>query len=116
MVERAKRNTKVDYLLNSVLEDITDVSKGEVTGVKSAQYQNERSARTACRRCFHRHRTPASNTDLFKGHLPLDENGYIKVTNGVHTNMSWRLCRRRRDGLRLQTSGYSSWNRLPRLR
>jgi thioredoxin reductase (NADPH) len=86
MVERAKRNTKVEYLLNSVLEDITDVSKGEVTGVKVRNIKTDEVQELPADGVFiaigHQ-----PNTDLFKGHLPLDENGYIKVTNGVHTNI-----------------------------
>ncbi len=85
MIERCKRNTKVDYLLNSVLEDITDVSKGEVTGVKVRNIKTNEVQELPADGVFiaigHQ-----PNTDLLKGHLPLDENGYIK-TNGVHTNV-----------------------------
>lgn len=86
MVERAKRNTKVDYLLNSVLEDITDVSKGEVTGVKVRNIKTNEVQELPADGVFiaigHQ-----PNTDLFKGHLPLDENGYI-ITDGVHTSVT----------------------------
>ncbi|MCC7530085.1 MAG: thioredoxin-disulfide reductase [Candidatus Melainabacteria bacterium] len=87
MVERAKRNTKVNYLLNSVLEDITDVSKGEVTGVKVRNIKTNEVQELPADGVFiaigHQ-----PNTDLFKGHLPLDENGYIITKNGsVQTNV-----------------------------
>jgi len=85
MVERAKRNTKVDYLLNSVLEEITDVSKGEVTGVKVRNIKTNELKEYPADGVFiaigHQ-----PNTDLFKDSLPLDENGYIK-TNGVFTDI-----------------------------
>ena len=86
MIERCKRNAKVDYLLNSVLEDISDVSKGEVTSVKVRNIKTNEVQELPADGVFiaigHQ-----PNTDLFKGHLPLDENGYIQVTNGVHTNI-----------------------------
>lgn len=81
MIERCKRNPKVDYLLNSVLEDITDVSKGEVTGVKVRNIKTNEVQELPADGVFiaigHQ-----PNTDLFKGHLPLDENGYIVTKNG----------------------------------
>ncbi|PZM78019.1 MAG: thioredoxin-disulfide reductase [Candidatus Melainabacteria bacterium] len=85
MIERCKRNAKVDYLLNSVLEDINDVSKGEVTSVKVRNIKTDEVQELPADGVFiaigHQ-----PNTDLFKGHLPLDENGYIK-SNGVFTDI-----------------------------
>jgi thioredoxin reductase (NADPH) len=85
MIERCKRNAKVDYLLNSVLEDINDVSKGEVTSVKVRNIKTNEVQELPADGVFiaigHQ-----PNTDLFKGHLPLDENGYIK-SNGVFTDI-----------------------------
>jgi thioredoxin reductase (NADPH) len=85
MIERCKRNAKVDYLLNSVLEDINDVSKGEVTSVKVRNIKTNEVPELPADGVFiaigHQ-----PNTDLFKGHLPLDENGYIK-SNGVFTDI-----------------------------
>ena len=34
MVSRAKQNKKIKFILDHIVEDIEDVSKGEVTGIK----------------------------------------------------------------------------------
>ena len=34
MVSRAKQNEKIKFILDHVVEEIDDVSKGEVTGIK----------------------------------------------------------------------------------
>lgn len=85
MIDRAKRNTKVDYLLNSKLEEIMDVSKGEVTGVRVRNIKTDEVTEYPADGVFiaigHQ-----PNTDLLKGHLPLDENGYV-ISKGVFTDI-----------------------------
>lgn len=85
MIDRAKRNTKVDYLLNSKLEEIMDVSKGEVTGVRVRNIKTDEVTEYPADGVFiaigHQ-----PNTDLLKGHLPLDDNGYV-ISKGVFTDI-----------------------------
>jgi len=85
MVDRAKRNEKVKYLLNSVLEEILDPEKGEVTGVRVRNIITDEVTEHKADGVFiaigHK-----PNTDLFAGQLELLENGYIK-TDGVKTSV-----------------------------
>jgi thioredoxin reductase (NADPH) len=85
MVDRAKRNDKVKYLLNSVLEEILDPEKGEVTGIKVRNIlTNEVTEHKADGVFIAIGHKP--NTELFAGQLELLESGYIK-TDGVKTSV-----------------------------
>jgi thioredoxin reductase (NADPH) len=87
MQERVLRNPKIRVVYNSVVEEILDVSRGEVTGARLRNIVTQDSTTVPCTGFFvaigH---TP--NTDLFKGQLELHDNGYIKTTPGTsHTNV-----------------------------
>ncbi len=85
MVERAKSNPKIDFILNSVVEEILDVDQGSVTGIKVKNIKtNEVKVLDADGVFIAIGHHP--NTDLFKGQLELDESGYI-ITKGVKTNI-----------------------------
>jgi thioredoxin reductase (NADPH) len=83
MIDRAKRNEKVEYMLNSVLEEINDVSKGEVTSIKVRNLVTNAITEHPADGVFiaigHQ-----PNTQLFVGQLDMTEAGYIK-TDGVKT-------------------------------
>jgi thioredoxin reductase (NADPH) len=85
MVDRAKRNEKVKYLLNSVLEEIMDAEKGEVTAIKVRNLISNAVEEYPADGVFiaigHK-----PNTELFVGQIELSENGYIK-TDGVKTSI-----------------------------
>ncbi|HEY9773639.1 MAG TPA: thioredoxin-disulfide reductase [Planktothrix sp.] len=85
MVDRAKRNPKIDYLLDSVVEDIYDVDKHVVTGLRVRNLLTNKVEEHEADGVFvaigHK-----PNTELFQGQLELTENGYIK-TVGVKTNI-----------------------------
>jgi thioredoxin reductase (NADPH) len=85
MVDRAKRNEKVKYLLNSVLEEIMDAEKGEVTAIKVRNLVTNQVEEYPADGVFiaigHK-----PNTELFVGQIELSENGYIK-TDGVKTSI-----------------------------
>jgi thioredoxin reductase (NADPH) len=85
MVDRAKRNPKIHWLLDSALEDVNDVSKGEVLSVLVRDLKTNQVKELPADGVFiaigHK-----PNTELFKGQLELTESGYI-VTNGVKTNV-----------------------------
>jgi thioredoxin reductase (NADPH) len=82
MQDRVLMNPKIRILYNSVVEEILDVSKGEVTG---ARVRNDKTRETAV--------VPVSgffvaightpNTDLFRGQLELHDNGYLKTRPGT---------------------------------
>jgi thioredoxin reductase (NADPH) len=88
MQERVLRNPKIRVIYNAVIEEILDVSRGQVTGVVVRQTVGaEPTSVVECTGFFvaigH---TP--NTDLFKGQLELHDNGYIKTKPGTtHTNI-----------------------------
>jgi thioredoxin reductase (NADPH) len=86
MVDRAKRNPKIQYLLNSVLEEIQDVAKGGVESIKVRNLKTNEVQELPADGVFiaigHK-----PNTELFQGQLELTEAGYI-VTDGVKTNIT----------------------------
>ncbi|HPW46003.1 MAG TPA: thioredoxin-disulfide reductase [bacterium] len=76
MQERALKNSKIEFAWNSVVDEILDVAKGEVTGVRVKDVKSGELRDIPCDGVFvaigH---TP--NTSIFRGQLELDENGYI---------------------------------------
>jgi thioredoxin reductase (NADPH) len=86
MLERAQRNEKIHFLTNTVVEDVLDVGKKEVTALKL------RNVKTGDVWNF-----PTSalflgighipNAKMFEGQLDTDQDGYLKTTNYVHTRV-----------------------------
>ncbi len=76
MVDRMKRNEKIDYLLNCVVEDIGEVEAGEVKWVRVKNIKTGEVSQHDADGVFiaigHQ-----PNTDLFKEMLELNESGYI---------------------------------------
>ena len=86
MVERARNNPKIVLVLNAVIDDVYDVAKGEVTGVK---LRNTVTGETWDREVDgifvaigH-----IPNTKVFRGQLDLDADGYIVSHGGARTNV-----------------------------
>jgi thioredoxin reductase (NADPH) len=86
MVNRAKQNSKIKFILNHTVENIDDMSKNEVTSISLKDTQTNKVTIYPADGVFiaigHQ-----PNTDLFKGQLELTDTGYI-VTNGVKTNIT----------------------------
>jgi thioredoxin reductase (NADPH) len=82
MQDRVFKNEKIQVLFNTEVEEILDVSKGEVTGVRVFNNKTKEKMVVDVTGFFvaigH---TP--NTDLFKGILDLHENGYLKTKPGT---------------------------------
>jgi thioredoxin reductase (NADPH) len=84
MLERAQAHPKIKFLTNTIVEEVLDVEKQAVTGLKL------RNAATGERYLFP---TAAMflgighmpNTKAFTGQLDMDEDGYLKTTNHVCT-------------------------------
>lgn len=80
MVDRAKRNEKIDFILNAVVEEIGDVDSGEVKWIRLKDINTGEVTQHECDGVFiaigHQ---PA--TELFVDQLELDESGYL-VTEG----------------------------------
>src|SRR5436305_3516300 len=86
MLERAKANPKIQFVTNTVVEDVYDVEKGEVTGVKLRNVKTHESYDRPVDGFFvaigH-----IPNTGAFAGQLDLDADGYIISHGGARTNI-----------------------------
>jgi len=82
MQERVFKNPKIEILYNTEVDEILDVSKGEVTGVRVKNSKSGEKAVVDVTGFFvaigH---TP--NTDLFKDFLEMHDNGYLKTKPGT---------------------------------
>jgi thioredoxin reductase (NADPH) len=82
MRDRVLKNEKIKVLYSTGIEEVLDVSKGEVSGVRVRNLKTNELKDVPVTGFFvaigH---TP--NTDLFTGQLDLHENGYIKTKPGT---------------------------------
>ena len=86
MLERAQRNEKVDFMTDTVVEDVYDPSKKEVTALKLRNTKTNK---------VWDHPTSAMflgighipNAKMFAGQLDMDQDGYLKTTNYVFTRV-----------------------------
>jgi thioredoxin reductase (NADPH) len=86
MLERARKNPKIHFLTNTVVDEVCDVNKHEVTGLKL------RHVHTGDIQLY-----PASamflgighvpNTKPFVGQLDMDEDGYLRTHDDVLTGV-----------------------------
>ena len=86
MLDRARRHEKIAFLTNTVVEDVHDAGKKEVTGLKI------RDVKTGAVRDF-----PTSalflgighipNAKMFAGQLDTDPDGYLVTRDWVHTRV-----------------------------
>lgn len=87
MQDRLFRNEKIKPVWNSVVADILDPAKGEVTAVKLKDTKTGEETLKACDGVFvgigH---TP--NSTLFRGQLEMDDVGYLKTHNGAKTSVA----------------------------
>jgi thioredoxin reductase (NADPH) len=82
MQERVRTNPKIKIVTNTVIEEVLDVAKGEVTGARVRDINTNETRVIPCTGFFvaigH---TP--NTDLFTGQLDLHDNSYIRTRPGT---------------------------------
>ncbi|MCZ6635371.1 MAG: thioredoxin-disulfide reductase [bacterium] len=78
MRERAFENEKIEFLWDTVVTDVSDVEKKEVTGVQIQNVKTQAESFFDCQGVFiaigH-----VPNTKIFDGILDLDDEGYIQV-------------------------------------
>jgi thioredoxin reductase (NADPH) len=87
MLDRARNNPKIEFVMSTVVEDIYDVMKCEVTGVKLRNVKtNEIYDREVDGFFVAIGHIP--NTKPFVGQLDLDADGYIISHGGARTNVS----------------------------
>jgi thioredoxin reductase (NADPH) len=86
MLERARANQKITWLPNTVVEDIFDVEKGVVTGVRLRNVVTDETFDREVDGFFvaigH-----IPNTKIFKHQIDLDPDGYILSKGGARTNV-----------------------------
>ncbi len=87
MLDRVKANPKIKMLLNTVVEEIHDVTKGVVTGARLRNTATGEVSEVEVDGFFlaigHE-----PNTKVFRGQLDLDPDGYIVSHGGARTNIT----------------------------
>ncbi len=87
MYDRVRANPKISMILNTVVEDIYDAAKNEVTGVKLRNLKTNETYDRAVDGFFvaigH-----IPNTTPFASQLDLDQDGYIVSHGGARTNIA----------------------------
>jgi thioredoxin reductase (NADPH) len=87
MLDRARHNPKIKFLLNTVVEDVYDVTQKLVTGVRlrntktSEVWEQEVDG-------FFLAIGHIPNTKVFKGQIETDPDGYILSKGGARTNIA----------------------------
>ena len=86
MVDRAQHNDKIHFILDTVVEDILDPARGEVTAVKLRNVKTQEVTEKPVSAVFvaigHE-----PNTAIFKGQLEMDKDGYLITRPGTKTNI-----------------------------
>jgi thioredoxin reductase (NADPH) len=86
MQDKAKKNPKIEFVWNSVVEEILDAKAGKVTGMRLKNLKTGEASVYECGGVFiaigHE-----PNTAFVKGAVELDEKGYVKVTRGTYTSV-----------------------------
>ncbi len=85
MQDRAFKNEKISFQWNAAVEDV--LGDEVVSGIRLRDVRTGQTSEMACKGVFvaigH---TP--NTQLFRGQLDLDPNGYIQTTHGTATSVA----------------------------
>ncbi len=86
MLDRARRNPKIKFLTNTVVEEVHDVGKNLVTGVR---LRNVKSGETWDQEVdgFFLAIGHIPNTKVFRGQIETDAEGYILSKGGARTNI-----------------------------
>ena len=86
MLERAQKHEKIQFIPNTVVEDVYDASKKEVTGLKLRDVQSGKARDLPASAMFlgigH-----IPNAKIFEGQLDTDQDGYLKTTSYVFTKV-----------------------------
>jgi thioredoxin reductase (NADPH) len=86
MLERARKNPKIRWITSAVVEEVFDVDKGFVTGVRLKSTKNGTTWEEPVDGLFiaigH-----VPNTKVFQGQIELDADGYIVSKGGARTSV-----------------------------
>ena len=87
MAQRTLSNPKIKPVWDSIVTEVLDVKQDKVTGVRVQNVKTGAESVLDCAGVFvaigH-----VPNTQLFKGVIEMDENGYIIPRKGSHTNVT----------------------------
>ena len=91
MIERAQKNPKIKFMTNTVLEEVLGENENGKRKVTAAKLKNIKTGETTVREVEgiflgigHK-----PNTDIFKGQIDLEDNGYIKTNKAnTYTNIT----------------------------
>jgi thioredoxin reductase (NADPH) len=87
MQDRALKNSKINFVLDTVVEEVLGTKEAGVTGLKLKNVKTQRASELTIDGLFvaigHN-----PNTDIFKGQVDLDEKGYVKThPDSTRTNI-----------------------------
>jgi thioredoxin reductase (NADPH) len=86
MLDRARQHDKIKFLPNTVVEEVFDVSKKDVTGLRLRDVKANKSYDFPTSAMFlgigH-----IPNAKMFEGQLESDKDGYLLTRNFVHTKV-----------------------------
>jgi len=86
MCERTLANPKIKPIWNSVVTEVLDVTQDKVTGVRLKNLLTQEETQVACAGVFvaigH-----VPSTQVFKGLVEMDENGYVLPKHGTQTSV-----------------------------
>ena len=86
MLERAQKNEKIAFLLDTVVEDVNDIHKREVTSLTLRNLKTDKVWDFPTSAMFlgigH-----IPNTKIFDGKLEMDQDGYLKTKDYVFTRV-----------------------------
>jgi thioredoxin reductase (NADPH) len=87
MLERARKHEKIEFLIDTVVDEVHDVAKKEVTGLKLRNLKSGKVWEFPTRAVFlgigHE-----PNAKMFTGQLDMDQDGYLKTRDFVFTNVA----------------------------
>src|SRR5438105_11494118 len=86
MLERAQQHEKINFIPNTVVEQVDDPAKKEVTGLRLRDLRNGNTSNLPVSAMFlgigH-----IPNAKIFEGQLDTDQDGYLKTTGNVFTKV-----------------------------
>jgi len=86
MLDRAQQNKKIQFLTDTVVEDVYDISQKEVTGLKLRDMKTDKVQDFPTSAMFlgigH-----IPNTKMFEGQLETDADGYLVTSNNIFTRV-----------------------------
>jgi len=87
MLERARKHEKIEFLIDTVVEDVYDVAKKEVTALKLRNLKSGKVWDFPTHAMFlgigHE-----PNAKMFAGQLDMDQDGYLKTRDFVFTSVA----------------------------